>query len=437
VASSPSAPLMQSNVRGVSKAELAALLEKFGEGAISAQSRYDALARFEELPARQSIKSGRYWKRDLASLDVSDLTLVAGSDAVSPEREGYVATQTDGTLSISVPKEFAARGVVVTSLAEARTSHAALFAAAFGNAMDTRDDKFASLALALQSGGVFIAVPAGVSLEDRLRISYRAVDSAVFPYTLVYAAAGSHVTIEERLETGTGHADSVRHFLCGLAEIVAEERANVTYVSTQLADTDAQVLMSRRARVASDATVSFAIAELGADLSMNRTRVVQAGRGSASNVAAFFFPNGNQHVDLETETLHIADSTTSATIVRSAGTDRGQGRYLGNIKITHEAHGADASLRDDALLLSKDAHVDSVPALEIAANDVKAFHGATVGAISEDEIFYAQSRGIARTDAERMIALGFFEPAISRFPTEPLREELRTALAAKLVSTPA
>ena len=122
--------------------------------------------------------------------------------------------------------------------------------------------------------------------------------------------------------------------------------------------------------------------------------------------------------------------------MRSAGTGHGQGRYFGNIKILADAHGADASLRDDALLLSAGAHIDSVPALEIAANDVKAFHGATVGAISEDELFYAESRGIARADAERMIALGFFEPAISRFPTDALRAELRSALGLKLRSRP-
>ena len=429
---SPSSPVTQTTARGLSKTSLVALLARFGEGAIPAAARYDALARFEELPARQSIKGGRYWKRDLASLDLADLSVVDESDgAAAPARDGFVFVQVDAAIGVSLPKELQARGVIVTSLADARESHAALFAAAFGRAMDTRDDKFASLALAMQCGGVFIAVPAGVSLDDRLRIAYSAKNSAVFPYTLVYAAAGSNFTVEERLETADG---SPRGFVCGIAEIVAEERSNVTYVSAQVTRTDAQVLMTRRALAAQDATVSFAIAELGADLTLNRTRVLQSGRGSNSNVAALFFPNGDQHVDLETEALHVADSTTSQTVVRSAGTGRGQGRYVGNIKITTEAHGADASLRDDALLLSKDAHVDSIPALEIAANDVKAFHGATVGAISEDEIFYAQSRGIPRTEAERMIALGFFEPAIARFPTETLREELRSALAAKLGS---
>jgi Fe-S cluster assembly protein SufD len=88
-------------------------------------------------------------------------------------------------------------------------------------------------------------------------------------------------------------------------------------------------------------------------------------------------------------------------------------------------------LRDDALLISQKAHIDSVPALEIASNDVKAFHGATVGSIDEEELFYAQSRGIERHAAERMIALGFFEPAVSVFPIETVRDFLRTRLAEK------
>ena len=107
-------------------------------------------------------------------------------------------------------------------------------------------------------------------------------------------------------------------------------------------------------------------------------------------------------------------------------------KYVGNIVIRAKAHGSDASLRDDALLLSKHAHIDSIPALEIAANDVKAFHGATVGSLDEDALFYAGTRGIARNEALRLITLGFFEPAIAHFPSEALRDEVRTALDRKL-----
>jgi Fe-S cluster assembly protein SufD len=190
--------------------------------------------------------------------------------------------------------------------------------------------------------------------------------------------------------------------------------------------------MTRRATLDADAQLHFSCAELGGMHAVSRFRSTERAPGGRTETVALFFSDGAQHVDIETETVHAAGNTSSATIVRSAGTGRGQGRYLGNIKILAEAHGADASLRDDALLLSEGAHIDSVPALEIAANDVRAFHGATVGAISEDELFYAETRGIARRDAERMIALGFFEPAIARFPTDALRAELRTALEAKL-----
>jgi Fe-S cluster assembly protein SufD len=120
--------------------------------------------------------------------------------------------------------------------------------------------------------------------------------------------------------------------------------------------------------------------------------------------------------------------------VKSAAIGRGQARYLGNIRIVPHAQGTESSLRDDALLLSKRAHIDSVPALEIAANEVKAYHGATIGALDDEQIFYMTSRGIAREDAEKMIALGFFEPVVDRFPTEALRERLRSALEAKVSS---
>ncbi|HZT11904.1 MAG TPA: SufD family Fe-S cluster assembly protein, partial [Candidatus Baltobacteraceae bacterium] len=129
---------------------------------------------------------------------------------------------------------------------------------------------------------------------------------------------------------------------------------------------------------------------------------------------------------------HEVGESQSRTLVKSAAAGQGQARYLGNIRIAPHAQATDAALRDDALLLSKRAHIDSVPALEIAANDVKAYHGATVGALDEEQIFYMTSRGIERQQAETMIALGFFEPAIEHFPANALREEVRAALRAKV-----
>jgi Fe-S cluster assembly protein SufD len=401
-------------VRGVSKVALEAYLARFGEGSIDAARRYDALARFEELPARSSVRGGRTWKHDLAKLDLSEIATFASGPDAEVDLE-------------SLSPHARRAGVTIERFSRARERHRAAFERAFGNALDTRDDTFASLALAFQNHGTFIDVPDGVAIDEPIVIGYEARDAALFPYTLVSLGAGARATILERLASIDGPA-----FACGLTEIVLGDRAELSYAVEQRASGDARVIATRRARLGTDARLSFALAEIGARHTVSRFRSYEGSAGAATSVVAAFFSDGDQHVDIETETVHAAANTTSETIVRSAGIGRGQGRYLGNIKILADAHGADASLRDDALLLSAGAHIDSIPALEIAANDVKAFHGATVGAISEEELFYAQSRGIERSEAERMIALGFFEPAVSRFPTDALRDEIRRALERKI-----
>jgi len=371
-------------IRGVGRASLDTLLERSGVGSISSQARYDALSRYEELPVRVAIRGGRTWKQDLEKLDLTDLA-VGDDDAVEFGLEPSPAARRSG------------------------------------------DDKFASLALAFARTGLFIDVPDGVVLDEPLDAGFQGRESAVFSYTLVSVGAGGRATVIERVRSESGTP-----LVCGIVEIVLAERAHLTYAVDQRAAATTRLIVTRRASLAADAQLEIACAELGGLHAVSRVRAVERAPGARVQTVALFFSDGAQHVDLESETIHAAGNTQSQTIVRSAGTDRGQGRYIGNIKILADAHGADASLRDDALLLSAGAHIDSVPALEIAANDVRAFHGATVGAISEEELFYAQTRGIPRAEAERMIALGFFEPAVSRFPTEALRDELRVALENKL-----
>jgi Fe-S cluster assembly scaffold protein SufB len=391
-------------VRGISKASLDASIAARGEGAIPAQMRYDALARFEELPVRQALRGGRDWKHDLSKLDFSAIEL-AGVPPI-----------------MKITAQLGNRGALVTPFDAAHAEHADAFAALFGRGVDTRDDKFASLALAFQQGGAFVWIPDGVQIAEPIEIGHEFA-SGSFPYTLIGLGRGASATVIERFAGAP--------FACGICEIVLADGANLQYAVDERLDATGRTIFTRRAALGRDSSLNLATAELGGEHAVERIRIDASQPGSSTEVTAFFFANGDQHVDIASEVVHAAASTRSQTVVRSAGTERGQGRYYGNIKILPEAHGTDASLRDDALLLSEHAHVDSVPALEIAANDVKAFHGATVGAISAEEIFYAQTRGLSRAEAERMIALGFFEPAIARFPTGALREELRRALEAK------
>lgn len=351
-------------------------------------------------------RPGRYWKIDL--------------DAIAPDPDSVSSPA--GTMRV----ESAPPQALVVDLASAAQRHRELLGRAFA-ATPVAQTKFGALAGAFAHVGAFVYVPAGADLREPIVVVYELPsNSSAFPYTVVLAERGARATVIERCE-GAGNG-----FVCGAAEIVTGEGADVTYASCQELASDARSIFTRSARPGRDATVAWANAELGASLAVADLSIVIDHPGVQAAVTALFFPNGTQHVDVASTVNHLIGDSTSSTLVKTAAVDAGQARYLGNIRIAENAQGSDAALRDDALLLSPKAHVDSVPALEIAANDVKAFHGATVGALDAEQIFYMQARGIDRHAAERMIALGFFEPAIARFPTQAMRERLRRSLAAKL-----
>lgn len=384
------------------------LLEVEG-GVLTPQERraaFDAYGKLKTLRERPN----RYWKIDLDAIDFSAYKVVPSSN------EAHISGGTG-------------RGVIICDLETAQRDHAALFASAFGIALAQSPSKFGFLTRTFVSGGAFIYIPDEVCVADPITVRYTPKSGAAFPYTLVLAGKGAQCTIIEELQSQ--HSAIA---VSSVAEIVAGPHSHITYASIQELPQDAQVLSTRVALPGRDATMNWVAAELGAHLCASSIDITINEPGVRATLAALFFPTGDQHVDMISTMDHRTGNSQSQTVIKSAALGSGQARYLGNIRILANAHGTDASLRDDALLLSKKAHIDSVPALEIAANDVKAFHGATVGAIDEEQIFYMGSRGLDRHEAERMIALGFFEPAIDRFPGEALRTRLREALEKKVVA---
>ncbi len=427
-----------------------------GGGAIDAELRREALACFEELPA-PGARPHRGWKYDYANLPFDELRWTSGSvamatmparpvhrldvggDAVEIDRPTLVTENAGGLFFfgatyVDAPSNVDPRVTVLPLTAKTVSANASILNAGDGRGVlheivDWRADKFAALATAFGNCGALVHIPDGVQLDIPIQLVFAATapdDQAVFPHIVVMLGKNARATVIER---HVGDGDS---FVCGIVEAHAGDGAQLDYVVMQQAGEAARLMFSRAARAERDAQVRWHLAELGGALARTRLDVRLEEPGGRAEASALFFNTGLQHVDLTSGVDHVVGPTTSDTVVRSAATDRGQGRYIGNIVIRPKAHGSDASLRDDALLLSKRAHIDSVPALEIAANDVKAFHGATVGSLDEDALFYAGSRGIARNAALRMITLGFFEPVIARFPGEALRDEVRTALDRKL-----
>ncbi|HKU66423.1 MAG TPA: Fe-S cluster assembly protein SufD [Candidatus Baltobacteraceae bacterium] len=369
--------------------------------------RAQLLARSFELRSGRE-KPGRFWKIDVDALDYSALSVPASAP-----------------VQLRAPQNSRA---VVCDLATALRTHGAIVERAAGSVVRPASAKFAALATAMRNTGAFVYVPADTAIDAEIEIAYDASAGALFPYTLVVLERGAQCTIVERVTGGAGA------FVCGITEIVTAENALVTYAVDQQLPPDGRAIFTRAAKPGKDGRVNWAAAELGAALSVALVDVSIDNAGVQADIAGIFFPRDDQHVDLITNVDHNVGNSFSETLVKSAAIGRGQARYVGNIRIVPQAQGTESSLRDDALLLSKKAHIDSVPALEIAANDVKAYHGATVGAIDEEQIFYMTSRGIDRESAEKMIALGFFEPAVARFPGEALRERLRAALESKVRS---
>lgn len=369
---------------------------------IGDERRAELLARHVSLPSGRA-RADRFWKIDLDAVDLSSET---AAESVPP--------------CISAPHR---PGLIAVDLTTAARDHAELFHRFFGSVADAGADKFMAAALARCNAGAFVYVPRGICVDDPIVITYRAA-GALFPYTLVVLEAGARADVVEELIDAP--------LVCGMVEVVAAENACAEYSVIQDLPEQARVFVTRTAAPGRGGHVVFNAAELGAALSVGTLEARIDQPGADVRIHALFFPRGEQHVDLRSGAVHAVGESQSATVVKSAATGRGQGRYVGNIAIAHDAQGTQAALRDDALLLSKHAHIESVPALEIAANDVKAYHGATVGAIDEDELFYMTSRGIPREQAEEMIALGFFEPVIEHFPTEALRERVRARLERQL-----
>ena len=385
--------------------ELYTRLASFDAAPFSLETRTRALDRFFSTASGRE-KPGHFWRVDF--------------EAIVPDPEAIEVSPA------SVSVESSDRSVLICDLATAAREHRELFARAFGST-GIAATKFGALTQAFAGLGVFAYVPADHACDEPIVIRYDVrPGAAIFPWTVVLVERGARVTLVERITAGAGA------LLCGATEVVSGEHADVTYATLQQAGSGARVISNRAARPGRDSRIAWCLAELGADLAAGDVRVLIEEPGVQAHLTALFFPRAAQHVDLVSTMEHLAGEATSETLVKSAASERGQARFLGNIRIAPHAQGSDARLRDDALLLSQTAHVDSVPALEIGANDVKAYHGATVGAIDAEQIFYMESRGIERAAAERMIALGFFEPAIERFPSSSLREEIRAALTARL-----
>jgi Fe-S cluster assembly protein SufD len=293
------------------------------------------------------------------------------------------------------------------------------------------DEKFAAHNAALWEHGLLVQVPKGLVLEKPLyvRISNTREGGALFWRLLVVAEPESRFSVVEEYA-------SARPDLAGYSNAVSElfvgQGAKVEYVSLQNLSAETWHFASHRARVDRDAELDWVAGGFGSKKGKTRIQNDLAGPGATSRVTGAYFADGDQHLDYDTFQEHIAPNTTSDFAFKGALRDHATAVWRGMIKVEKDAQKTNAYQENRNLILSEQAHADSIPGLEIEANDVRCTHGATISPVNRDELFYAMARGISRGEAERLIVRGFFTDVLNRIELEPVREAVTEALEARI-----
>ena len=253
---------------------------------------------------------------------------------------------------------------------------------------------------------------------------------ATFPHTLVVADESSELTIVDRF--GSPEVGGPGHLADTVVELVVGDNARVRYLSVQEHGPKTWQVALQRAHVGRDASLHSSAVALGGDYARLRSESLLAGERGESDLMAVYFGDHDQMLDFRTLQDHDAPNTRSDLLFKGAVEDAAHSVYSGLIRLRPEARKAVANQTNRNLVLTEGAGAESIPNLEIEANDVKCSHASAVGPIDEDQLYYLESRGVRPEDAERLIVLGFFDDLLARLPVAGLRAHLGAAIGAKL-----
>ncbi len=424
---------------GVQKGLSEALVRKISadkkEPAWMLEHRLQSLKIFHEKPLPT-------WGADLSKLDLDDIIYYAQSGAENtddwkevpeeirkvydrlgiPDAErkvlaGVGAQYESDMIYHNLKKEWENLGVVFLDMDDAVHSHPDLVKKYFMKCVPNTDHKFAALHGAVWSGGTFLYVPKGVHVRDPLQAYFRmnAKNMGQFEHTLIIVEEGADVHYIE----GCSAPKYGSHALhAGLVEIFVKPGARARYSSVENWSRDTYNLNTKRAIVEKDATMEWIGGNMGSGVTMLYPCSVLVGEGARCDHMAIAFANAGQWQDTGAKVFHMAPHTSSKVISKSVSKGGGTAIYRGQLKVAPHAHDCTANVECDALLLDEISRTDTIPDIQIRNNDVTIAHEATVGKLSEEDLFYLQSRGIPLDEARAMIVNGFIEPIVRLLPLE-------------------
>jgi Fe-S cluster assembly protein SufD len=341
-------------------------------------------------------------------------------------------TQVDGSVVFrDLPEELRAQGVILTSLDQAVQEHPELVQRHLGSAVTPQDGKFAALNAAFWTGGTFLFVPRDVRVEVPVR-AFRWLSgqgTSGFGRTLIVAEPFAEVTFVQEL--GSEDFES-RTLASGALEIFAGEGARVHYVALQRWGAGVAHLTTDRLVAGRDARITTLYTALGSDLTRADVQCRLQSPGAHVDMLGLYIADGKQHFDHQTLQDHLAPHASSNLLFKGAINDRSRSVFRGLIRVHPGAQRTDAYQTNRNLILSNEARADSLPNLEIGADDVRCSHAATVGQLDEEEVFYLMSRGIPKREAVRLVIFGFFGEVLEQLEIPEVRKELVRAIERKL-----
>jgi len=343
--------------------------------------------------------------------------------------EGISLTQVDGNSGVG---EASADGVIVKALGVAAAEHPELVEPYLGTIVPA-DDVFVAANDAGWACGAFVYVPRGVRVEAPVLLNAvsSAAGTALQRRVLVVLEEGAEAEVWEQYLSADAESETVFNTV---VELVVGQNAKLRYVCGQDLNEKSWIFGAQRAEVQRDGKLDWVAVGFGSARGRVRMETKLAGEGAEAKVTGAYAPHARQHVDFDTTQEHAAPNTVSDLAFRGILSGRSTAVWRGMIKVDPGAQQTDAFQECRNLLLSKRAHADAIPGLEILANDVRCTHAAAIAQIDKEQLFYLRSRGLPEPQAQRLVIEGFMAELVERFEEGPVREVLASALERRLAA---
>ncbi len=392
--------------------------------------RYSAYQVYKSTPF--PTRQDEAWRRtDIRSLDVEDFSIIPKKKTQNIEKKALTSLPNSQEklsgevkvnpkkIHISLTDEAQSKGIICVDFKTAAKNHPEILKKVLGKVVTPTDGKFAALVSAFSSNGILLYVPKDVVINFPFKIQFSGSfkDLAILSHFVIWIEEYSYISTVFEYSSKSMPL-SEKSFHAGITELHIGENANLNLVEIQDWGENVWCFMHEKAKIQKNGKLDWFYSVTGSHLTKGFINVDLMESGAEANLSGLYFTDHNQHIDLDTQQNHLAPATSSNLLYKGVITGNSKAIWQGMIFVSPNAIKTDGYQSNRNLLLSETASVNSIPGLEILADDVKCSHGATVSRIEETEMFYMQSRGIPQKEAERLIVKGFLDSLINDIPVE-------------------